>query len=148
MNHSTEDILNLDALTFYIVESDGFCEAIGKIMKTEVESLVESAVGEYDFNQMVRDEMPDYGDDITGIEEEMSRLRDEVEDRMNTDLMAEHSTLIQALQEQNKNFFFALAAAEERLSSLQNEVKELDQRTAPILTSIFRLIKLLIKGPA
>jgi predicted nucleic acid-binding Zn-ribbon protein len=136
-NFRNVDIFNLDALVSYVIESDDFSNAIGESMKAEVESLIETAIGEYDFNQMVRDEMPDYGDDITGIEEDMTRLRNEVEDWMNADLMAEHTGLIQALQEQNKNFFFALAAAEERIKSLE----EKNESITDFIRDFYRIVK-------
>jgi len=98
-SYDVGDIINLDALLSTIVQSDEFTTAVGEAKEDQIKGLVEDAVNEVDFSELIKNEMPSYDDDITDLSERI----DKIEEEFNPDSFFESDAFSQAVYNCNKN---------------------------------------------
>lgn len=120
---SAVDILDLDNLVDYVVNSDSFVEAIGELRDDQIRGLVEEEIGNLDLSDQIKDAVLEEMPDIDGLRTDIECWMDEdaivklSESVANTtdDLLR----LIKGLQEQNQTLFTALGEAERKIEKLE-----------------------------
>jgi predicted RNase H-like nuclease (RuvC/YqgF family) len=110
MDNVTEIIIRNILADDYFFESDQFTDAVESCINNKIENAVEENISNLDFNQMIKDEMPSYDDEINELTEKVEDLQSQLDTR---------NTLIENLASQIEDLNNRLNQHDREIASLE-----------------------------